>query len=211
MPGLTFFSPVATEQMESSSKKRRGDATKQVILHVFVGGESGVQQGHFKHALAVVLSRFKKGDIEVVFMTTSQLRQLSIEAFVDWLLASHFYFILSHAHQSLHHWDCRDIAPQYSRLMEHIGFPTHNQLYCPIFLQDKFAYLEAIPEFCNATVKVSFPWDEASRQHDTEKISQMLLEGNGWVVKTGFSTNCDNFKICRTIEKVCSSSLFVEN
>jgi len=194
--------------MESISKKHRG--AQPVILHVFVGGESGVQQGHFKHALVSVLSRFKKGDIEVVFMTTSQLRQLSIEAFVDWLLESHFYFILSHAHQSLHHWDCRAIAPQYTRLMGHIGFPTHNQLHCPIFLQDKFAYLEAIPEFCNATVKILLPWDAASRQHDTERISQMLLEGNGWVVKTGFSTNCDNFKICRTIEKVCLSSLFVD-
>jgi len=194
--------------MESLSKKRRG--AQPVILHVFVGGESGVQQGHFKHALVLVLSRFEKGDIEVVFMSTSQLRKLSIEAFVDWLLESHFYFILSHAHQSLHHWDCRAIAPQYTRLMGHIGFPTHNQLHCPIFLQDKFAYLEAIPEFCNATVKILLPWDAASRQHDTERISQMLLEGNGWVVKTGFSTNCDNFKICRTIEKVCLSSLFVD-
>ena len=54
--------------MESSSKKRRGDATKQVILHVFVGGESGVQQGFFKSALAVVLSKIKKGDIKVLII-----------------------------------------------------------------------------------------------------------------------------------------------
>jgi len=58
-----FFLLFGHQKMDEISPKRCGNATKQVILQAFVGEESGVSVRYFKSALAVVLSKIKKGDI----------------------------------------------------------------------------------------------------------------------------------------------------
>ena len=76
---------------------------KKTIIHVFVGGKSGVQIRSFTVALSDFLSKRQKSSFNVFFMDASELRaqHLTPAAFVDWLLAADIYFILSHPHQSI--------------------------------------------------------------------------------------------------------------
>jgi len=39
-------------------------------------------------------------------------------------------------------------------LKSSIGYPQSDKLLCPVFLQDKFMYLEACREICNPSLKL---------------------------------------------------------
>ena len=175
------------------------------LVHVFSGGENGVQVRAFMVALDANLAKRHITNVKVVIMTTSDLRaaKYSPRQFVDWLLACDIHFILSHVHQSLNFWDCREIAPQYTRLIGHRGFPTGQQHFCCIFLQDKIIYLHALRDYCNPTVQIHIPWCEESKEVDILSMSMIPLEaGRSLVVKTPFTTNCDNFKIVHSLQEV---------
>ena len=179
------------------SKKRK----KTLVLHVFLGGMKGVQVEAFTVAISALLIKFK--NVDVFYLTTSQLRaKHTPKTFVDWLLLSDIHFILSHVHQSTR-WNCRHIAHKFSRLIGHPGFPAGQQLLCSIFLQNKFVYLNALPFFCNHSVKIPLPWLSSSRAASKIEMLSIICEGEGYVVKTPFTTNCELFKICRTLEQVC--------
>jgi len=156
-------------------------------------------------ALGANLAKRHITNVKVVIMTTTNLRaaKYSPQKFVDWLLACDIHFILSHVHQSLNFWDCREIGPQYTRLIGHRGFPTGQQHFCCIFLQDKIIYLHALRDYCNPTVQVHIPWCKESKEVDIFSMSMIPLEaGRSFVVKTPFTTNCDHFKIVHSLEEV---------
>lgn len=52
-------------------------------------------------------------------------------------------------------WNVMEVVSNLQRLKGHPGFPTGENLRCPIFLQDKFVYLRAMPhKLCLPTLKV---------------------------------------------------------
>lgn len=54
-------------------------------------------------------------------------------------------------------WNVIEVVSNLQRLKWHPGFPTGKNLRCPIFLQDKFVYLKAMPhKLCLPTLKVIF-------------------------------------------------------
>ena len=66
---------------------------------------------------------------------------------IDWLLQSDIHFIICHLHQhTMPEWDATELITQYKRLESHNGFPTAENLRCPVFTQNKLKYLELIDQ-----------------------------------------------------------------
>jgi len=195
--------------MEGSSLKFK---CKSLLIRVFSGGMAGVQVQPFLTAISATLAKHRSHiNIMVEYLSTSQLRtkHMTPNDLVDWLLASDIHYFLSHAHQSIVAWDCRDITDAYWRLVAHNGFPSGLGLFCNIFLQNKYGYLDCMGDFCNTSIKVNLPLDTLNPVNMAAIIA-LPSEGKGIVVKTPFTTNCEFFKICHNIEQVCSGiiSLF---
>jgi hypothetical protein len=92
-----------------------------------------------------------------------------------------------------------ELYNEVQRLRYHNGYPNRIHLRCPIWTQDKFDYLSAIANdgLCNPTYKVDLNIESLM---DFEKIKDDIvcllkchLEGEGYVIKTPFSTNRANF------------------
>ena len=116
-----------------------------VLLHVFTGGKNGYQVEPFSNALAMVrtLSGLKNVHLICEFQNNDQVRKLhwTPNNLVDWLIEADIHFILTHVHQGMLHWNTADVIVALSRLSGHQGFPSGLELTCPIFLQDKWAYI----------------------------------------------------------------------
>lgn len=70
---------------------------------------------------------------------------------VRWLCDGDIHFILTHVHQGLPSWSFRRVVDAVtrqsgmcSRLRDHIGFPMGNEVDCPIWLQDKYRYIQGV-------------------------------------------------------------------
>ena len=203
-PFPPFFRRKKLKLMEGSTLKCK---RKAVLIRVFSGGMAGVQVQPFITAISATLADHRAHiNIMVEYLSTSQLRSehMTPNDLVDWLLASDIHYFLSHAHQSIVAWDCREITDAYWRLVGHNGFPSGLGLFCNIFLQNKYGYLDCMGDFCNKSVKVNLPFDTLNRDEVEAIIAKLPSEGKGIVVKTPFTTNCEFFKICHNIEQVCS-------
>jgi hypothetical protein len=86
-------------------------------------------------------------------------RKLTPKDLVEWLACGDFYFILGHIHQTLRDWDVRHLYDLISRLTSFRGFPQHRELCCPIFTQDKFAYIRACHDITIPTLKFELSED----------------------------------------------------
>lgn len=130
--------------------------------------ENGAQQVYFN----LGLDRLKESNptiyrtlnIEHRKNKTSKASRLDPSDITEWLIDSDIHFILSHVHQGMllqhhHDWTVDNIESQLSRLMNHRGFPLGQNLRCPIFLQDKWRYLDAIKMLTLDTLKVPIPVD----------------------------------------------------
>ena len=96
------------------------------------------------------MSRVPNHAVKFEFLSFKTLRELNIglKEFVDWLLESHIHFIIAHVHQGTEtfKWSMEALYAELQRLKYHAGFPTFEQLNCPMFTQDKMKYLKALPE-----------------------------------------------------------------
>jgi len=123
------------------------------IIIVFTGGMKAVQIEPFTHAIGLIRTKFNKMGIELIvemigIKEVSEKRWDSHDL-IDWLLASNIHFVLSHIHQgcNTHNliWNKPLMLKQLERLKYHRGFPTGQQLSCPVFTQNKGGYLRALP------------------------------------------------------------------
>jgi len=115
----------------------------------------------------------------------------------DWLVESDIHFFLTHPIQAMYNWDCEDLFLQLERLRDHEGFPSGDQIYCPIFTQDKYKYISCVPGITNPTLKIDLPFSASSDSESDLEIKILIQqfihtynEGHGWVVKPPFETNC---------------------
>jgi len=60
---------------------------------------------------------------------------------IDWLLDSDIHIIATHVHQGIPRWSASIVYTELQRLRNHCGFPSGDQLQCPVFTQHKFNYL----------------------------------------------------------------------
>jgi len=83
-------------------------------------------------------------EINVKFLRKSEW---TLSDLVDWLLGGHIHFITCHPHMHTDSfgWTIADIYNELQRLRYHCGFPSSDALNCPIWSQDKYRYLSALP------------------------------------------------------------------
>lgn len=119
---------------------------------VYVGNKQGEQSESFTNAFSKVKKFLNNAGhditLEVRGLKCIREDKWTVKALVDWLLGSHIHFVITHPHQGLESMrSCSvvDIYKEFARLKYHPGFPSGQQLKCPIFSQDKFNYLQHIP------------------------------------------------------------------
>jgi hypothetical protein len=137
------------------------DMRKIVLIRVFSGGISSHPTFSFNSALQSVISKWSLLlDIRSESMTVMGLRESnwSEKQFIDWLLESDIHMVITHPHQGTETflWSIDDLYNEINRLHKHIGFPSRDQLACPIFTQNKFGYLEPMRKYymTNPTMKI---------------------------------------------------------
>ena len=202
--------------------------TRKLVVHVFAGGFSSPQLSFFLNAinhLSPLISahgqlRYNSPPtVEYQHVQNMRLLRWTPNDLIDWLLASDIHFILTHPHQGVPRWDVSELHGALQRLRNHPGFPNGTKLNCPVFLQHKFSYLLAIPQFVNPTLAIQFP--DVERQDDgnaitftsnsteddfdTPQLRHFLTsksEGEGWVLKLPFVTMREGLKWCGSFAKV---------
>ena len=115
----------------------------------------------------VAIQRRFSGNVNIVVETlnTSELCKLKWQPdqLMDWSLKCHCHFFIAHIHQSLlrHNlvWDMDFACRQYSRLRYHPGFPSGDQLRCPIFTQDKIKYINDLDTLAVKTMTIPLTED----------------------------------------------------
>ena len=129
-----------------------------IKVRVFVGAVTSVQRIPLLRARQAVLS-----SVAIDWQECSVARVKELEwrprDLIQWLQEADIYLIISHIHQGILEklqWDIMDLRESLQLLYDNIGYPHRNNLFCPVFLQDKFSYITSIRELCNPTVKISF-------------------------------------------------------
>jgi hypothetical protein len=150
-----IWETVANSRLFSSPTDKRRNY---FLIKVFIGGkEGGYQFGPFDQALHYCMHKFGHVDknpglleIKVDYITNDTVSQKNWlpKDLIDYLLDSDLHFILTHIHQGLTSqkigWLIEHVQEHLIRLKYHPGFPTGNQIKCPIFTQDKYEYIKAI-------------------------------------------------------------------
>lgn len=134
---------------------------KIVLFRIFTGGKDYAQGTSFLSAVQELRLPPHQYKMEMINITQIKDNKWSCGQLVDWLLDSHVHLILSHVHQGysganqlMMGWNMEELAYELNRLKHHVGFPMGASLSCPVFTQDKFRYINAVPGFCNPTFQV---------------------------------------------------------
>jgi len=147
-----------------------------VTINVYIGGIGAAQEKHWKSGLSqVVWNLSKSHDISCNYISNEDLRKQnhSIEDLVSLLKAGDadivLYVLLSHPGQGTHViqrdgtvWDVLRMGKLLKEgLRGFIGFPSNDNLECPVFLQDKYGYLQPLMNagFATETLRVYRPSD----------------------------------------------------
>lgn len=135
--------------------------SKVAVIRVFTGGADGMQSIPFTTAIQALKSIGSHFVVQKMNIKTLKDMQMSPADLIDWMLDSDVHLVLSHIHQGFsgkneHQlgWNMNDLAHEVRRLTDHPGFPNGRQLLCPVFTQNKYTYISAIPDFCNPTFSV---------------------------------------------------------
>jgi len=139
---------------------------QKVIIRVFLGGHKGAQSIPWTSALQMLRLPENRFLVQEVTIKDVKDREFTPRGLVDWLLDSDIHIILSHLHQGSSGqneqqlgWNMDELARQVSRLRDHVGFPTGHHLECPVFTQNKYEYLKAVPRYVNPSLRVQLSTD----------------------------------------------------
>lgn len=192
-----------------------------ILVRVFGGGYSGNNVAPFLSVLSSFQVPFIargmntiKFKFETVYVSDIRTRLWEPNDLIDWLLNSTIHIFLSHPHQGIPSWSCEDLYSSLHRLRRHPGFPTGINLQCPVFTQDKFRYLNALPSIVTPTIRIQIPKPEiiykgftkiyvnelSIGKFELQRILEFMSknsEGDGWILKLPFATNGEGFKVCQ--------------
>lgn len=194
-------------------------AKRRISISVYAGGVANVQITIFPIAIREFQEYLRNNSsidfqIDVKYMYCDDIRskKWSPADLVDWLLSSNYHFILTHVHQGLPHWNCDSVILELSRLRGHPGFPSNQELACPIFLQDKQLYIKALGPHAIPTFFIELPFDRL----DVELVSELVdflnfhRNNSGFVVKFPFMTNSEGLRFPKSVIEVthCLNHLY---
>jgi hypothetical protein len=137
------------------------------LVRVFSGGMGSTQSGPFTAAMKdiqrAIASTSRILIVEEIDTKTLCGLKWQPKQFCDWSLHSHAHMWLAHVHQSLrlHNlvWDMKVAVAQFQRLRYHTGFPSGDQLRCPIFTQDKIKYIRYLGDLAISTMTIPLTAD----------------------------------------------------
>ena len=116
------------------------------------GSNLGEQVEHFSLAMGRVKQYLELSGhiikVEVLDLKALRDQKLDVQDLITWLLGSHIHFLITHPHQGMEevsNCTIQEIFEQVFRLKYHPGFPSGIKLWCPIFMQDKWKYLQHVP------------------------------------------------------------------
>jgi hypothetical protein len=211
-----YYNLILKTEVVKYTPEYNGDV---IVVNIYSGlANENKQTVHFKEAKENVAALFPNINIVYNEMDVLQFRNNVIEkkwtykTLVDWLLSSHIHFIICHPHQGLIERGI-DIAPlelynELQRLKFHIGFPSGDELNCPVFTQNKAIYLNALYQYklCNPTFFINVEddfylySDDLKLFFDNHWELQKRKDNNGggqdkktgYILKTPFSYNRRN-------------------
>ena len=173
---------------EAILRTPRLTSASHVFVRAFTGGDSAVQRDPFLLSFrrcSDAVFRKHKIYIYIDYMDTKTLakKRWSPVELIDWLLESHIHFITAHAHQGLRShavaWNMKIYMQQLQRLQFHVGFPSNNQVSCPVFTQDKYQYLKHLGDMANNTfvapITSDGEYDEEMLEHLKRYTDQHLI------------------------------------
>lgn len=185
----------------------------EINIVVFAGGLQSSQCGPFHAALGRLQEQLKvkENGVEVkcLILYNRDLRVNDIDqhGVIHMLAQSDIHIILSHLHQGNGDWNISQLlADLMEKLSSHRGWPSGDNLSCPIFTQNKFKYIESCRELFLPTLAINFDesttmLDEANGAHIVD-FMRLHTEGNGWVVKLPYHTNGVGLHFCKDPQAV---------
>ena len=199
-------------------------------IHVYSGGTDAYQLVPFQKALERIEEQHFWCELHVTYLYKKHLsKRFKPKDLIDWLLDCDYHFILTHTHQAIEHFNCNEVVNELQRLRNHPGFPSGDELQCPIFLQDKRVYIEGMLSYSpkihtsyssNFFLKtlqasrhsipsffVSLPFqanDEDLVQSLQVFVSENSTPGVGplFVCKLPFVTNCEGLKFPNSFDSI---------
>ena len=165
------------EAIESTPRTDR----QSILVRAFTGGDKSCQRDPFYISFCQCRDEvLRKYGVNLMYenMDTKTLckKRWNPNQLMNWLLSSNVHFITAHAHQGLRShgisWDMEDYLQQLQRLKFHVGFPSGEQLSCPVFTQNKFQYLRHLGDMANNTFILPLtPYGEydAARSEDIKR------------------------------------------
>jgi len=208
-----------------------------ILVRVFTGAEASNQKGPFQVAMLNFKRSFTTTTSRTIIVEELSTKQLCAykwqpRQFVDWLANAHAYFMLGHVHQSLRlhnlFWYMPEALSEYQRLTYHRGFPSGEQLRCPVFTQDKYAYIKVLGKLAIKTLTI--PVTEGGQYTPTclAEVHRFVIiiivrfpilnikmmtsyrvirfmedneeNGCGWVIKAPFTTNCESVRFAKSFD-----------
>ena len=131
-----------------------------LLIRAFIGGKKAIQYDALStsiKALSQHYSKIRNLNIRVEYMDVETMCRLKWKPkdLVDWSMKAHIHIHSAHSNQGLRShgvsWSMDDLLYQLKRLKFHVGFPSGDQLKCPIFTQEKYAYIKALGDMANNT------------------------------------------------------------
>ena len=197
---------------------------RRVLVRVYAGGQNSPQFPFFLAAIQLLESLVVSGHLaasNIEYQYVATVRKWTPMELMLWLRDSDIHFILTHPHQGHPQWSVPEVYAAIQILKGHAGFPSDQQLDCPIFLQHKYDYLLAIRHIVNPTIAIQLPVVEkvvdigtgnvkhtssiVGSDFDSAELRRFLNrynEGDGWVVKHPFVTVREGMKFCSSHEEV---------
>jgi len=175
-----------------SNLTRTNIATKPFLIRVFFGSERCLQLSAFQIKMGSIIKyycnefydvennnpgnvRIKVEYISNVDVTNNKWLPSQL---IDHLLESDLHFILTHVHQGLTSknigWIIPSLLKHMKRLKFHPGFPSNEQLFCPVFTQDKIRYIRYLGEHFSIPtyeIRMTIPGSKYSSE-ELEKLRQ---------------------------------------
>jgi hypothetical protein len=140
-----------------------------VVVHVYIGGRT--LNNFSKQAFELAIEEFNKLHNNIfLYCVSKNCRDVKhdhwgFKDLIDWLYHSDVHFIITHLHQGNSGngavkemgWDVGKLYEYLDKLYDHPGYPSGENLRCPIFTQNKFEYLKPLMsagQFVNNTLRV---------------------------------------------------------
>jgi len=159
---------------------------RKLTVRVHEVNRDGVQCAPFAAAKTIFLQKHKlHNKVEFEVMNNDKMRQMYYQMDPDdltsWLQDCDAYFLTSHPHQGLgvnskyNVWRPEAIKSALCTLSASLtnGYPSKDKLFCPVFLQDKYRYLDTCNPFCLPTLKLSFdsklPYGNPTNAHNLRR------------------------------------------